>query len=1176
DTATDSDLPNGWRLNASARHIMWDAAPGAGPITFDNFSLTWKSGPRTWTGGGVDGNWSTSANWGGAVPGNGDFLTFAGATRTINTNDLSSLSVPWIKFNAGGFSINGNALTVSSAITNSAGNNTINAPVTSGGALRLQSDSGTLTGAGAVANGGQTLTADGSGNTTVSGIISGTGALTKTGGGTLQLSGTSANTYSGLTTVTSGTLLLAKTGGVNAVAGGLTIGDGVGGASADVVRLGAADQISTSAVTISGSGLLDLNGFNETIGSLSGSTGGLINLGAGTLNVGDGNSTTYAGSIAGTGGLIKTGSGTLTLKGASTFSGATAINSGVLNVQNATSLGAGAVSVSSGTALELQGGITISGQPLTINGSGISGNGALRNISGNNSWSGSVTLGTASTVQSDSGTLTISGGVSGGQPLTVDGLGNTTISGVVSGAGALTKNDAGTLTLNAANTYTGNTTINSGALTIGSSGSIASSPIVTIATGATLNTSSGFAIASSQTLARNATSGAASINGPVAFSSGASLSLPADGTGDTVSSVNVTGNLTLNNNTITVNVSGGALNAGSYSLLTYSGTRNGTFNLTPVITGSGIQAGTRAVIFITSGLVSLKVIAIETNSVFRVMTYNIHSGADPVTGNIDTTRTANFITGNDVDLVSLNEVARNMPRSNGRDIIAELSQKTGMPFVFSNNMQGLPAGQEFGNAILSRFPILFRDHRLLPNINGNEQRGWLKTIVDVNGKYITFESTHLDFHSDSTERLMCATNINTWLAEETVPTIICGDFNDTPSSPVYNLMDNDWKDTWTTAGDGSLGRTVPSPGYPNNLNARIDYIWKALGTSITPTNEFVGYTIEASDHYPVISDFILTSTTNYSSGFYFPFDEGSGTTVTDSVGGLQSDAGTPTWSTSSPSGHTGDDSLSFNGSKKISVPDPKQTIGPNPFNDDYTLQAWVKIAVNYAPSERAVLFQYERKPGFSFSINTNRTLHTSAFKIKDISSTATVPNDGAWHHVAVVHTDGVNMQFYIDGALAATVAYTNGAGYRTSSEITIGAASEGANWFTGNIDRIRFDNRVLTPSELDSVAGTAKSFMRTSITGTGSTSAATPIRTIRIVGAQTQSDGRLTLTWSSVGGTRYRVQSATSAAGPFTDIARDAASETDSAPAGQASTQSFTEFDNSTNAVRFYRIQVVP
>ena len=255
---------------------------------------------------------------------------------------------------------------------------------------------------------------------------------------------------------------------------------------------------------------------------------------------------------------------------------------------------------------------------------------------------------------------------------------------------------------------------------------------------------------------------------------------------------------------------------------------------------------------------------------------------------------------------------------------------------------------------------------------------------------------------------------------------------------------------------------------------------KQTARASKPTNAFVGYTIEASDHYPVITDFILTSTTDHSTGFYFPFNEGTGTTVTDSIGGLsptrpQHRHGIPIRPAVSP-----EIPRSFRWRPtKITVPDPKQIIGPNPFNDDYTLQAWVKLPLNYAPSARAIMFQYERDPGFSFSINTNRTLHTTTFKIKDIASTAAIPNDGAWHHVAVVHTDGVNMKFYIDGALAATVAYTNGAGYRVSSEINIGADPAGANWFTGYLDRIRFDNRALTPAELDSSAGTAKPFART-------------------------------------------------------------------------------------------------
>jgi endonuclease/exonuclease/phosphatase family metal-dependent hydrolase len=447
------------------------------------------------------------------------------------------------------------------------------------------------------------------------------------------------------------------------------------------------------------------------------------------------------------------------------------------------------------------------------------------------------------------------------------------------------------------------------------------------------------------------------------------------------------------------------------------------------------------------------------------MTYNIHAAAHD--GKVHTQKIANFILEQNVDLVALNEVARFMPKSDGRDNIGELAKETGMAYVFSNNNTALTGNDQFGNAILSKYPILFKDHRLLPNVGDNEQRGWLKAVVDMNGKFLSFWVSHLDFKNSDTERLKCGTNFNAWIADEIFPVVFGGDFNDTPGGAIHALMEKKWTDIWEIAGDGTLGRTVPCPG---PTAARIDYIWKATASSsLAPTNAFVGLSLEASDHFSVLSQFVLTNFTNHATGFYFPFDEGSGTKVTDIVGKLTGTlgAGAPTWSSDGPTGQAGDSSLFFNGTKKITVTDTNQIIGTNGLNDSYTLQAWIKVAVNYAPPQRAILFQYDRKPGFSFSINTNRTLHTTTFKIKDIASTAALPNDGQWHHIAVIHTDGANMKFYIDGALVATVAYSSGAGYRTDADITIGSADDGANPFTGNLARIKFDQRALTPAELD-------------------------------------------------------------------------------------------------------------
>jgi hypothetical protein len=95
------------------------------------------------------------------------------------------------------------------------------------------------------------------------------------------------------------------------------------------------------------------------------------------------------------------------------------------------------------------------------------------------------------------------------------------------------------------------------------------------------------------------------------------------------------------------------------------------------------------------------------------------------------------------------------------------------------------------------------------------------------------------------------------------------------------------------------------------------------------------------------------------------------------------------------------------------------------------------------------------------------------------------------------------------------------------------------------------------------------------LAGTNPTNAAS---VLKVIAADYDPDGPFTLTWSSVGGTRYRVQYSNGDAnggvnGAFTDIVRDIDSEFDLSPYGTASTQSFSLA--STNTARYYRIQVV-
>lgn len=222
----------------------------------------------------------------------------------------------------------------------------------------------------------------------------------------------------------------------------------------------------------------------------SGLTGGIgIATGAtAQLNAAAGG-TTVSNIISGGGGLIHNSANTLTLSGANTYTGATTISAGALNIQNATALGttAAGTSVAAGAALQLQNNFT-TGEALTLNGTGVANDGALRSISGNNGVTGAITLGSATRINTDGAGMVLSGGISGaGQNVTFGGAGLTTVSGAIAtGTGTVTKDGSGGLVLQGNNSYTGLTTINAGNLFLVSGMAIADTGAVVVNTTGTV------------------------------------------------------------------------------------------------------------------------------------------------------------------------------------------------------------------------------------------------------------------------------------------------------------------------------------------------------------------------------------------------------------------------------------------------------------------------------------------------------------------------------------------------------------------------------------------------------------------------------------------------------------------------------------------------------------------
>jgi fibronectin-binding autotransporter adhesin len=273
--------------------------------------------------------------------------TFSGGLNlnagTININNATALGATAGTFSiSAGTTINNNS---GGAITNSNNN-----PQTWAGDFTFTGSNDLNLGTGTVTMSASRQITASANKLIIGGVIGGSSMnLTKAGNGTLVLSG--ANTYDGTTTISAGTLQLGNSG---------VIAD-------------------ASAVTVNSPGILDMNGYNETIGSLAGS-GTLENVSAGGTTVltagGNNTSTTFSGiaqNTSGTVNITKTGSVALTLSGANTHTGGVTLSAGTLNINNATALGGttGVFTIANGTTINNStgGAITNSNNnPLTLNG----------------------------------------------------------------------------------------------------------------------------------------------------------------------------------------------------------------------------------------------------------------------------------------------------------------------------------------------------------------------------------------------------------------------------------------------------------------------------------------------------------------------------------------------------------------------------------------------------------------------------------------------------------------------------------------------------------------------------------------------------------------------------------------------------------------------------------------
>lgn len=228
----------------------------------------------------------------------------------------------------------------------------------------------------------------------------------------------------------------------------------------------------------------------------------------------------------------------------------------------------------------------------------------------------------------------------------------------------------------------------------------------------------------------------------------------------------------------------------------------------------------------------------------RVLSYNIHH-AEGVDRKLDVDRIARIILSANADIVALQEVDQKATRSENVDQPAELARLTKMNVVFGANIP--LQGGHYGNAVLTRLPIIEHKNHLLPNVDNGEQRGVLVAQLEVTKirQPLVIFATHLDHRRDNRERVASVEAINKLAAEyDSKAMLLAGDLNDVPDSKTLSDLGREWKRT----------NEKPIPTIPVATPTRqIDYAlyrpaqrWKVVETRVL--EEAV-----ASDHRPILA-----------------------------------------------------------------------------------------------------------------------------------------------------------------------------------------------------------------------------------------------------------------------------------------------------------------------------------
>lgn len=228
----------------------------------------------------------------------------------------------------------------------------------------------------------------------------------------------------------------------------------------------------------------------------------------------------------------------------------------------------------------------------------------------------------------------------------------------------------------------------------------------------------------------------------------------------------------------------------------------------------------------------------QTTDTLRILAYNTHHG-EGLDGVLDLERIGELISQVAPDLVALQEIDRLVERTGFVDQANAYGGLTGMEALFGDFMPF--QGGYYGMALLSRLPVLeWTNHRLPP---GTEPRTALTATVQLpnSGREVLFSGIH--FYNTEEERLAQARTLVELLSAESDITILAGDFNSLPGTPVMEFLADQW--TVIPKEGGSFTFPAPEPA------REIDFILVRPQTGFRVLEHRVLDEEVASDHRPI-------------------------------------------------------------------------------------------------------------------------------------------------------------------------------------------------------------------------------------------------------------------------------------------------------------------------------------